>query len=137
MQQVYERAIANVPPAAEKRYWQRYIYLWINYALFEEVEAQDADRTREVHRACLNLIPHKAFTFAKVDQSCRASLHEAYKMVINCTHADATGTWLWVLLLFAAQAIRSSKNDFRICAFGCVNLRHELHPKPSSCITAA
>ena len=66
VQQVYERAIANVPPAAEKRYWQRYIYLWINYALFEELEAQDADRTREVHRACLKLIPHKAFTFAKV-----------------------------------------------------------------------
>ena len=26
--EVYERAIANVPPAEEKRYWQRYIYLW-------------------------------------------------------------------------------------------------------------
>jgi hypothetical protein len=25
---VYERAIANIPPAEEKRYWQRYIYLW-------------------------------------------------------------------------------------------------------------
>ena len=64
--QVYERAIANIPPAPEKRYWQRYIYLWINYALFEELEAQDTDRTREVYRACLKLIPHKAFTFAKV-----------------------------------------------------------------------
>ena len=63
--QVYERAIGNIPPAAEKRYWQRYIYLWINYALFEELEAQDAERTREVYRACLKLIPHKAFTFAK------------------------------------------------------------------------
>lgn len=37
--QVYERAISNVPPAPEKRYWQRYIYLWIKYALFEELEA--------------------------------------------------------------------------------------------------
>jgi crooked neck len=34
--EVYERAIANVPPAMEKRYWKRYIYLWINYAVFEE-----------------------------------------------------------------------------------------------------
>ena len=67
--QVYERAIANTPPADEKRYWQRYIYLWINYALFEELEAQDAERTREVYRACLKLIPHKAFTFAKVSPS--------------------------------------------------------------------
>ncbi|DBA78970.1 hypothetical protein WJX77_006390 [Trebouxia sp. C0004] len=66
IREVYERAIANTPPADEKRYWQRYIYLWINYALFEELGAQDAERTREVYRACLKLIPHKAFTFAKM-----------------------------------------------------------------------
>lgn len=64
--QVYERAIANIPPAPEKRYWQRYIYLWINYALFEELQAQDVQRTREVYSACLKIIPHKVFTFAKV-----------------------------------------------------------------------
>ncbi|XP_047090034.1 crooked neck-like protein 1 [Lolium rigidum] len=63
---VYERAIANVPPADEKRYWQRYIYLWINYALYEELDAQDMERTREVYRECLKLIPHKKFTFAKL-----------------------------------------------------------------------
>lgn len=26
---VYERAIANVPPAADKRLWRRYVYLWL------------------------------------------------------------------------------------------------------------
>ena len=31
----YERAISNVPPIMEKKYWRRYIYLWIKYALFE------------------------------------------------------------------------------------------------------
>ena len=36
IREVYERAIANVPPVAEKRYWQRYIYIWIQYAVFEE-----------------------------------------------------------------------------------------------------
>lgn len=46
LSQVYERAIANVPPVVEKRYWRRYIYLWINYALFEELQAEDAQRTR-------------------------------------------------------------------------------------------
>ena len=30
--QVYERAIAALPPAPEKRLWQRYIYLWIKCA---------------------------------------------------------------------------------------------------------
>ena len=64
--EVYERAISCVPPASEKRYWQRYIYIWIRYALFEELDAGDIERCREVYRACLKLIPHKQFTFAKV-----------------------------------------------------------------------
>ena len=55
-----------VPPAQEKRYWQRYIYLWINYALWEELEADEPQRTREVYRAALKTIPHSQFTFAKV-----------------------------------------------------------------------
>ena len=67
--QVYERAVAQVPPALEKRYWQRYIYLWICYALFEELEAEDPVRTREVYRTCLKLIPHDLFTFAKVGRA--------------------------------------------------------------------
>ena len=36
----YEKAIANVPPLAEKRSWRRYIYLWINYAIFEELQVK-------------------------------------------------------------------------------------------------
>eukprot|EP00210_Caulerpa_lentillifera_P002945 g2812.t1 len=63
---VYERAISHVPPGDEKRFWKRYIYLWINYALFEELDTKDMDRTRLVYRACLDLIPHKKFTFAKI-----------------------------------------------------------------------
>ncbi|XP_065844556.1 crooked neck-like protein 1 isoform X2 [Oscarella lobularis] len=64
--EIYERAIANVPPSQEKRLWRRYIYLWINYALFEELEAKDIDRTRLVYKACVDLIPHRVFTFAKI-----------------------------------------------------------------------
>lgn len=40
VREVYERAIANVPPITEKRHWRRYIYLWINYALYEELEVK-------------------------------------------------------------------------------------------------
>ena len=40
VREVYERAIANVPPTQEKRFWRRYIYIWINYALYEELETQ-------------------------------------------------------------------------------------------------
>ncbi|XP_074056891.1 crooked neck-like protein 1 [Macrotis lagotis] len=66
VREVYERAIAMVPPTEEKRYWKRYIYLWIKYALYEELEAKDPDRTREVYQACLKIIPHQRFTFAKL-----------------------------------------------------------------------
>lgn len=63
---VYERAIANIPPSNEKRHWRRYIYLWIYYALFEELVAGDVERTRQVYHACLQVLPHKSFTFAKI-----------------------------------------------------------------------
>ncbi|QDZ19359.1 hypothetical protein A3770_02p18770 [Chloropicon primus] len=66
VRELYERAIANVPPAQEKKFWRRYIYLWINYALYEELEAEDTTRTREVYRQCLKFIPHKTFSFSKV-----------------------------------------------------------------------
>ncbi|KAM3663198.1 crooked neck-like protein 1 [Ammospiza maritima maritima] len=66
VREVYERAIANVPPIQEKRHWKRYIYLWINYALYEELEAKDAERTRQVYQACLELLPHEKFTLAKM-----------------------------------------------------------------------
>lgn len=66
VREVYERAIANVPPATTKNRWRRYIYLWINYALYEELEAKDMDRARGVYTECLRLIPHSQFSFAKI-----------------------------------------------------------------------
>merc|ERR1719367_2768751 len=66
IRETYERAISNVPPSNEKQYWRRYIYLWINYAVYEELEAKDVDRARQVYRTGLELLPHKRFTFAKL-----------------------------------------------------------------------
>ncbi|KAL6258392.1 hypothetical protein P5V15_010350 [Pogonomyrmex californicus] len=66
IREMYERAIANVPPTKEKQFWRRYIYLWIKYALFEELEAKDIERCRQVYKVCLELIPHKRFTFSKI-----------------------------------------------------------------------
>jgi crooked neck len=63
---IYERAIAQLPPTQEKRHWRRYIYLWIFYALFEETETRDIARARQIYAECLQLIPHKKFTFAKI-----------------------------------------------------------------------
>ncbi len=82
IREVYERAVANVPPILEKRYWGHYIYLWISYAIFEELDAKDPDRARRVLETCLEIIPHKQFTFAKV------WLHLA-KLEIRCGNLTA------------------------------------------------
>jgi crooked neck len=66
VREVYNRAVACVPPVLEKRYWRRYVYLWINYAIYEELTAKDVAQTREVYRAALQVIPHKKFTFGKI-----------------------------------------------------------------------
>ncbi|ORX40972.1 Pre-mRNA-splicing factor CLF1 [Kockovaella imperatae] len=66
VREVYERAVANVPPATEKRYWRRYIYLWLQYAAFEELDTKDFDRARDVYKAAIKLVPHRQFTFAKL-----------------------------------------------------------------------
>jgi crooked neck len=63
---VYERAIAQIPPTQEKRHWRRYIYLWLFYAVYEESVTKDIDRTRQIYQECIRLIPHKRFTFAKL-----------------------------------------------------------------------
>ncbi|QSL64131.1 hypothetical protein MERGE_000286 [Pneumocystis wakefieldiae] len=63
---IYERAIAHVPPSYQKKHWRRYIYIWIFYALYEELETKDYERSRQVYKECLKLIPHKIFTFSKI-----------------------------------------------------------------------
>jgi len=63
----YEMAVECKPLVEEKRYWRRYIYLWIKYALFEELITKDYDRARKIYDFCLkNVIPHEQFTFGKV-----------------------------------------------------------------------
>lgn len=82
MREVYERAVAQVPPGDEKRFWRRYIFLWLDYALFEEIETkvfepditlvtptnppQDYERARQIYQTAIKLVPHKIFTFAKL-----------------------------------------------------------------------
>ena len=63
---VYDRAVSHAPPIAEKRFWRRYVYLWIHYALFEETVARDFDRARDVLQRALRVVPHAAFTFSKL-----------------------------------------------------------------------
>eukprot|EP00871_Galdieria_phlegrea_P003227 jgi/Galph1/3905/GphlegSOOS_G2549.1 len=64
---VFSRAISHKPPN-QKRFWKRYIYLWIYYAVWEELTMHDLDKTCEVYNAALNSIPnrHKDFSFKKL-----------------------------------------------------------------------
>jgi crooked neck len=66
VREIYERAIANVPPSQDKQHWKRYIFLWIYYALYEELHCHDLYRASKVYDACLDIIPHSKFSFAKV-----------------------------------------------------------------------
>ncbi|KAH9848939.1 hypothetical protein C2E23DRAFT_888769 [Lenzites betulinus] len=50
----------------EKRHWRRYIFLWLYYALFEEIETKDYERARQIYETAIRLVPHKQFTFAKL-----------------------------------------------------------------------
>jgi crooked neck len=66
VREIYERAIMNVPPILEKKYWRRYIFLWINYSVFEESIAKNMDRSNEVYKKMIEIVPHKKFTFSKI-----------------------------------------------------------------------
>ncbi len=63
---VYERAVAQIPPSSEKDHWRRYIYLWIYYAVYEELTNRDLERASQIYQTCLKVIPHKQFTFSKI-----------------------------------------------------------------------
>eukprot|EP01064_Diplonema_japonicum_P039324 TRINITY_DN9825_c0_g1_i1.p1 TRINITY_DN9825_c0_g1~~TRINITY_DN9825_c0_g1_i1.p1 ORF type:complete len:641 (+),score=134.04 TRINITY_DN9825_c0_g1_i1:188-2110(+) len=61
---LYERAIA-VKPMNEKQYWSRYVYLWLMYAQYEELDMEDKGKADKVFQAMLRAIPHKMFSFSK------------------------------------------------------------------------
>ncbi|KAB5590967.1 Pre-mRNA-splicing factor CLF1 [Ceratobasidium theobromae] len=66
VREVYERAVSQIPPGGEKRHWRRYVFLWLNYAVFEEVETKDVARARQIYTTAIKVVPHKQFTFAKL-----------------------------------------------------------------------
>ena len=49
IRETFEKAILNIPPTPEKRFWRRYIYLWYNYSIFEEIDANDSAKAELVY----------------------------------------------------------------------------------------
>ncbi|CAD7972605.1 unnamed protein product [Amoebophrya sp. A25] len=66
VRELYERAIAQFPPIQQKDYWRRYIYLWYNYAMFEEMQAQDYPKARKVYDTIMKICGSKKLSFAKL-----------------------------------------------------------------------
>ncbi|KAG7714846.1 hypothetical protein KL949_002490 [Ogataea haglerorum] len=64
----YERklkeATDTVPSSALKSGWLSYIYLWMKYLIWSE--KRDLEKTRELYRRLISLIPHKKFTFSRI-----------------------------------------------------------------------
>ena len=53
-----------MPPANEKVYWKRYVYLWLYYSVFEETVANTIPRANAIYEKLLSIIPHEVFTFS-------------------------------------------------------------------------
>ncbi|GMM35066.1 Clf1 protein [Saccharomycopsis crataegensis] len=66
--EVYEMAVNNKPLINTKKTveWKKYIYLWIRYLYFVELDMKDIEKTRELYKRLLEIIPHESFTFSKV-----------------------------------------------------------------------
>lgn len=60
----FENAVSNTPIQSEKSYWKRYIFLWIKYAIFEELNGE-IQRAREVYERATRVTP-KGFSFSKI-----------------------------------------------------------------------
>lgn len=66
VREIYERAITNIPTVDQKKYWRRYIYIWISYALYEETSTLDIERANSIYIKIIEIVPHKIFTFSKI-----------------------------------------------------------------------
>jgi crooked neck len=66
IRETFEAAVKQVPPGQEKRFWRRYIYLWYNFAIFEELDAADYVKAAAVYDRAIALVPHQLFTFSKL-----------------------------------------------------------------------
>ncbi|ODV89065.1 hypothetical protein CANCADRAFT_32441 [Tortispora caseinolytica NRRL Y-17796] len=63
---IFDRAVSQIPEQKDKIVWKEFVYLFIYYALWEEVANEDIEKADKIYTDCLNLIPHKSFTVAKV-----------------------------------------------------------------------
>ena len=56
-QEIYERAIAQLPLGKEKRDWRRYIFVWLRYAMFEEMERKVSTYGHNLTSCIIDCLP--------------------------------------------------------------------------------
>lgn len=67
--ETFEKSVSgNEPDGQTKNFaWRQYIYLWIRFLAFVELELNDIVRGRDLYKKLVDqLIPHKQFTFSKI-----------------------------------------------------------------------
>lgn len=62
----YERAISYFPPVDVKKEWSRYIYIWVYYATYTEVNCDNLERACVIYEKCLDLLIKHQIYFSKV-----------------------------------------------------------------------
>jgi crooked neck len=64
--EVFERSLAKVPTKKQKKFWSRYVYLWLFYAQFEELRAKDMERARSVYLTGMKVCEAAGHVFSKL-----------------------------------------------------------------------
>lgn len=64
----FEAAVAQQPVDSPTKLasWNRYVFIWIRYALWLEYAQENPIAARSVWQRCVLIIPHSKFSFAKV-----------------------------------------------------------------------
>ncbi|ODV59862.1 Clf1p [Ascoidea rubescens DSM 1968] len=66
IRKVFDDCVKCTPKVVQKDYWRRYIFIWIKYIFWEELNFANISKVRELFKRILKIIPHKKFTFAKI-----------------------------------------------------------------------
>jgi len=65
IRQAYENAISARLQCLKAHCWQEYFYIWIQYALFEELSANNKQRACKIYYRLLHLLPQKDMSLFK------------------------------------------------------------------------
>lgn len=66
IRKAYDSCLEVVPTSDKKADWLKYIYICIRYLIWEEYDNREIEKTRNLFKKVLKLIPHKIFTFTKI-----------------------------------------------------------------------